>query len=91
VTIEFENRGLKEIYVTGTTQRIDQRLHRKIRGILTVLGSASSLIDAASLPGFHALSGPLKGHYAVKVTGNWRVTFKFENGRTTNVDYLDYH
>ena len=89
--IEFKHNGLEELYVTGKTRRIDPQLHRKIRVILTVLGSASSLADAASLTGFHPLFGPLKGHYAVTVTGNWRVTFKFENGRTTNVDYLDYH
>lgn len=47
------------------------------------------------LPGFqlHALSGELRGHYAVSVSvsGNWRVTFRFENGHAVDVDYLDYH
>ena len=45
------------------------------------------------IPGFrmHPLKGSLKDHYAVSVSGNWRVTFRFENGRTVNVDYLDYH
>ena len=46
-----------------------------------------------NLPGFrlHALTGPLKGHYAVSVSGNWRVTFRFEDGEAVDVDYLDYH
>lgn len=45
------------------------------------------------IPGFqlHALSGELKGHYAVSVSGNWRITFRFENGQAVDVDYLDYH
>jgi proteic killer suppression protein len=45
------------------------------------------------LPGFrmHRLKGRLKGHYAVSVSGNWRVTFLFENGFAVDVDYLDYH
>lgn len=45
------------------------------------------------IPGFqlHALSGALKGHSAVSVSGNWRVTFRFENGHAVDVDYLDYH
>ena len=45
------------------------------------------------LPGFrlHALKGRLKGHYAVSVSGNWRVTFRFEEGEAVDVDYVDYH
>ena len=45
------------------------------------------------LPGFrlHRLKGDLKGHYAVSVSGNWRVTFRFEGGHALDVDYLDYH
>ena len=37
----------------------------------------------------HPLRGDLKGHFAVLVSGNWRVTFRFEEGAA--VDYLDYH
>ena len=45
------------------------------------------------LPGFrlHPLRGDLTGHYAVSVSGNWRVTFRFEDGYAIDVDYTDYH
>ena len=45
------------------------------------------------LPGFrlHALKGRLKGHSAVSVSGNWRVTFRFEEVEAVDVDYVDYH
>ena len=45
------------------------------------------------LPGFqlHPLAGELRGHFAVSVSGNWRVTFRFENGHAVDVDYTDYH
>ena len=33
----------------------------------------------------------LQGHYAVSVSANWRVTFRFEDGHAVDVDYLDYH
>ncbi len=41
--------------------------------------------------GFHKLRGDLKDFYAVKVSGNWRVIFRFEDGDAYDVDYLDYH
>ena len=42
-----------------------------------------------NLPGFrsHELRGPMKGHYAVSVSGNRRVTFRFEDGTAVDVDY----
>ena len=46
-----------------------------------------------NLPGFrlHALKGDLEGHFAVAVSGNWRVTFRFDDGQAVDVDYTDYH
>ena len=41
--------------------------------------------------GLHALEGKLKGHHAVSVSGNWRVTFRMESGDARDVDYVDYH
>jgi proteic killer suppression protein len=39
----------------------------------------------------HPLKGALRGYFAVAVYGNWRVTFRFEEGDAVDVDYLDYH
>ena len=64
----------------------------KLRRILAVLDQSRKPVDM-DLPGFrlHALSGQLKGHYAVSVSANWRVTFRFEEGHAADVDYTDYH
>ena len=65
---------------------------RKLLDILAVLDRSRAPQDV-DLPGFrlHPLKGELKGHYAVSVSGNWRVTFRFEDGEVVDVDYLDYH
>ncbi len=39
----------------------------------------------------HQLKGDLQNLWSVKVNGNWRVTFKFENSDAEVVDYQDYH
>ena len=41
--------------------------------------------------GLHPLHGDLKGHWTVKVNGNWRLTFTFEEEDAVLVDYQDYH
>lgn len=39
----------------------------------------------------HALKGRLLDHWSIDVSGNWRLTFKFEDGNAVLVDYQDYH
>ena len=41
--------------------------------------------------GLHQLKGRKKGIWALKVTGNWRVTFSFKEGNAESVNYEDYH
>ena len=59
---------------------------------LQVLDFAKSATDL-NMPGWdlHKLTGDLKGHWAVKVSGNWRLTFTFDGADAILVDYLDYH
>ncbi len=39
----------------------------------------------------HALKGNLEGHWAIRVSGNGRLTFAFEGEDVVLVDYRDYH
>ena len=64
----------------------------KLRDILAVLDHSRGPEDM-NMPGFrlHALKGKLAGSWAVSVSGNWRVTFRFDKGHAADVDYTDYH
>jgi proteic killer suppression protein len=46
-----------------------------------------------ALPGLdlHPLRGDRKGSWTVRVSGNWRLTFKFSGPDVEDVDYEDYH
>ena len=39
----------------------------------------------------HSLAGDRQGDWSVKVTGNWRITFRFQAGYAEDVDLEDYH
>jgi proteic killer suppression protein len=41
--------------------------------------------------GLHPLKGDRAGFWSVKVSGNWRVIFRMEQGDAYDVDCLDYH
>jgi proteic killer suppression protein len=83
---------LKALYEGRTARRVAPQHIEKLRDILAALDRSRSPQDM-NLPGFrfHALRGDLKGHYAVWVSENWRVTFRFEEGHAFDVDYVDYH
>ena len=64
----------------------------RIERMLDRLDAAAKPEDM-DLPGyrFHPLKGDRKGVYAVSVSGNWRLTFRFEGEDATDVDLEDYH
>ncbi len=39
----------------------------------------------------HSLKGDLAGYWSVRVSGNWRLTFRFVGEDVELVDYQDYH
>ncbi|MCB9946594.1 MAG: type II toxin-antitoxin system RelE/ParE family toxin [Rhodospirillaceae bacterium] len=90
--VSFKHRGLKALHEGRTAKRVAPEHLAKLKDILGVL-DCSSRPEDMDLPGFrlHALKGERKGHHAVSVSGNWRVTFRFEDGHAADVDYVDYH
>ena len=44
-------------------------------------------------PGYrlHPLKGERRGLWSVRVSGNWRVVFRFEGMEAVDVDLIDYH
>ena len=83
---------MKALYEGRTARRIAPQHIGKLMDILAVLDQSNGP-GGMNLPGFrlHELKGQRKGHYAVSVSGNWRVTFRFEDGSAVDVDYVDYH
>ena len=88
----FQHKGLKIFFETGNKAGIIPDHAPNLSRQLLRLDIAGS-VDDVNLPGWrlHALAGELAGYYAIKVSGNWRITFKFEGEDVVLVDYVDYH
>jgi proteic killer suppression protein len=88
----FNHKGLRDFFLHGSRKGIIAEHEKRLKLILIRL-HASISPDDMILPGFklHALKGERQGYYAVTVSGNWRVIFRFEGNDAVNVDYLDYH
>jgi proteic killer suppression protein len=88
----FKNKALEKLLKENITKGIPQELEKKIRIRLEVIDSAL-IIDDIKLPGYdlHELKGDRKETMSIKVSGNWRITFRFEDGEAYDVDLEDYH
>ena len=88
----FKHKGLAKFFKAGSTAGIQAKHAKRLRLILGRLNAAASVQDM-DLPGLrlHQLSGERRDTWSVTVSGNWRVTFRFENGDAEVVNYEDYH
>jgi proteic killer suppression protein len=88
----FRHKGLAGFYETGSKAGIQAKHADRIRLILARLNASHEPRDL-NLPGLrlHSLSGEYQGYWAVDVSGNWRIVFRFEGQDVIDVDYLDYH
>ena len=88
----FRHKGLERFFATGNKAGIQAKHAERLRLILGRLNAAASARDMA-LPGLelHELRGDRKGTWAVKVSGNWRLTFSVVGKSMVHVDYEDYH
>jgi proteic killer suppression protein len=88
----FKHKGLQAFFEMGTQKGINPQHAAKLARILDRLDASRDPRDM-NLPGFglHRLSGDRAGELAVRVSGNWRVTFLFEGEDAVRVDYVDYH
>ena len=90
--LNFRHRGLKRLHQKGDRSLIDPQSAGTVEEIVTLLDVARNPEDM-NVPGYrlHPLKGRRKGYWAVNVTGNWRITFRFEGGDVRDVNYEDYH
>ena len=88
----FEHKGLEAFFRNGSKAGIQPHHANRLRLQLTVLDKAKESKDM-NVPGWrlHGLTGDLSGFFSVDVNGNWRMTFRFDNGDVVLVDYQDYH
>ncbi len=88
----FRHKGLQRFFLDGTKKGIQPKHAEKIADILDLLNAASEIRDMR-FPGsdLHPLKSDFRHFWSVRVSGNWRIIFRFENSDASDVDYIDYH
>ena len=88
----FKSKALKLLATKGDPSKLKVPNVARVELILALLDAAESPQDMA-VPGLdlHQLKGARRGTYSVSVSGNYRITFEFEDGHVTRVELEDYH
>ncbi len=87
----FKDKALKRFAETGETGKLPVENVGRVARALSLLDKARKPEDL-NIAGwhFHELRGRRKGTYAVRITGNWRLTFQWADG-AVHVALEDYH
>ncbi len=88
----FRHRGLKRFYERGDRSPIRPDLLPRVERILTILDQMKQ-IEEMNLQSFnlHPLKGDYQGFWSVTVRANWRIIFRFDDGKVFDVELIDYH
>ncbi len=68
-------------------------IERKARMKLQMLNAARELRELRVPPGnrLEALKGDRAGQYSIRINDQWRICFRWNNGRALDVEIVDYH
>ena len=88
----FKHKGVERFFTKSDHRGIPAQSAARIERILDRLDASVAASDM-DLPGyrFHPLKGARSGEYAVSVSGNWRLTFRFDGKDAVDVNLEDYH
>jgi proteic killer suppression protein len=88
----FNHKGLKRLFDDGDRKLLRADLVERISTLLAYL-DAAKVIEDLDIPSLrlHPLKGELKGFWAITVRANWRIIFRFAEGKASAVELIDYH
>ena len=88
----FKSKALKKLFDEGDASGVSGDIADRLLRRLDTLDAATVISDL-NLPGFrlHQLKGDRRGTWAIDISGNWRLTFKFQDGDASDVNLEDYH
>lgn len=88
----FRHKGIERFFKKDDARGINTKHGPRIRRILDLIEEATAVeqLDIAGMH-LHPLKFDRKGEWAMTVSGNWRITFRFVGENATDVNLEDYH
>jgi proteic killer suppression protein len=91
--ISFGSKETNKVWQGERVRKWSADLQISARRKLRMLNNSIDLADLRIPPSnrLEKLSGNLKDYYSIRINGQWRIIFKWENGNAFEVEIIDYH
>ncbi len=90
--VSFRHKGLQQYFEESNGAKLPAQYLRKINRIFDQLDAVTSVSDIQQMgSGIHKLTGDMAEFWSIKISANYRIIFRFDNGEIHDVDYIDYH
>ena len=88
----FRHKGIERFLTKNDVRGINPRHGPRVRRILDLIDQATA-VEQLDIPGMylHPLKSDRKGEWAMTVSGNWRITFRFVGEDAADLNLEDYH
>lgn len=88
----IRHKGIKKLVQTNDRRGLNAEQLPRIVRVVALLDQATTPQDL-DIPGYHlhTLRGDLQGFWSVRITGNFRLVFRMEDGDVFDIDLVDYH
>lgn len=89
----FASRETELVFRARVSKKLPHDIQRTARRKLLYLHDAEDLRDLLAPPGnrLEKLSGDRQGQYSIRINDQWRICFRWQDGRALNVEIVDYH
>jgi len=89
----FADKLTAAVFLGLPAKRLPPELRKRAREKLDLLHHARGLDDLRLPPSnrLEALAGDRSGYHSIRINGQWRICFRFDQGDAFDVGIVDYH
>ena len=89
----FGSKDTKKIWEGERIKSLSTEIQEIARRKLRMLNNSQNLIDLQVPPSnrLEKLKGNFKEFYSIRISDQWRIIFKWNNGNADEVEIIDYH
>jgi len=91
--LSFKDKDTESIWNQVPIRRLARTVQVSALRKMFMISRARSLKDLQTLPGnrLELLKGDRRGQYSIRISKQWRVCFRWEDGNAYDVEITDYH
>ncbi|MSP89843.1 MAG: hypothetical protein EXQ92_13695 [Alphaproteobacteria bacterium] len=87
--LSLKHKGLQKFFESGSGKLIRGDIRDKCRQKLDYLNEIADPSDCRVFGHFHTLTGDRQGQYALRISANYRMTFRWDGRNVYDVDLED--